>query len=176
MTMPTPQKAIAIDLLTESLNGANLAVLTDYRGLTVTDLQNFRTALRPHGAEFHVAKNTFTRIAAERVGIDGLEPFLEGPLGLVISNGDIVATSKAVADFARTSRILTIKGGVLEKRVIKAADVEALATLPSREVLQAKLLGLMISPLARTVGVLSGPSRSLAYLLKARADQLPEAA
>jgi len=174
--MPTPQKAIVIDSLAESLGAANLAVLTDYRGLKVGDLQTFRAALRPFDAEFVVAKNTFTRIAAERLGIEGLESMLDGPLGLVIANGDIVGTSKAIADFVRTSRVLTIKGGVLDKRVIQAGDVEALATLPSREVLQARLLGLMVSPMARTVGVLSGPSRSLAYLLKARADQLAEAA
>src|SRR6185295_18293671 len=98
----------------------NLAVLTDYRGLKVGDLQTFRANLRHFGAEFVIAKNTFTRIAAERVGIEGLEPMLEGPLGLVIVNGDIVGTSKAISDFARTSRILTIKGGVLDKRVIQA--------------------------------------------------------
>lgn len=170
--MPTPQKATAIDELTDSLQRAQLAVLTDYRGLKVGDLQALRSTLRPLGSEFHIAKNTLTRIAAERVGIDGLAPVLEGPLALVLAYDDVVGTSKAISDFARTSRILTIKAGVLNHQVIPASDVEALATMPSREVLQAKLLGLMVSPMARTVGVLSGPSRSIAYLLQARADQL----
>ena len=174
--MPTAQKAQAIEELTESLQRAQLAVLTDYRGLKVGDLQALRSTLRPMGAEFHVAKNTLTRIAAERVGIEGLAPLLDGPLALVLAYDDPVGASKAITDFARTSRILTVKAAVLNNRVIQAGDVEALATMPSREQLLAKLLGLMVSPMARTVGVLSGPSRSLAYVLQARADQLSEAA
>lgn len=170
--MPTVQKAAAIDELTDSLQRATLAVLTDYRGLKVADLQTLRSTLRPFGAEFHIAKNTLTRIAAERVGIDGLTPVLDGPLALLLAYDDVVGASKAITDFARTSRILTVKAGVLNHKVISAADVESLATMPSREELLGKALGLMVSPLARTVGVLSGPSRSIAYVLKARADQL----
>ena len=174
--MPTAQKAHAIDEIAESLQRAQLAVLTDYRGLKVGDLQALRSTLRPFGAEFHIAKNTLTRLAAERVGIEGLEPMLEGPLALLLAYDDVVGASKAITDFARTSRILTVKAGVLNSRVISAADVEALASMPSREVLLGKLLGMLASPMARTVGVLSAPSRSLAYVLQARADQLSEAA
>jgi large subunit ribosomal protein L10 len=174
--MPTAQKARAIDDIAESLQRAQLAVLTDYRGLKVGDLQALRSTLRPYGAEFHIAKNTLTRIAAERIGIEGLEPMLEGPLALLLAYDDVVGASKAITDFARTSRILTVKAGVLNNRVIPASDVEALASLPSREVLLGRLLGMLASPMARTVGVLSGPSRSLAYLMQARADQLSEAA
>lgn len=170
--MPTPQKATAIDALTESLQRAQLAVLTDYRGLKVSDLQALRATLKPMGAEFHVAKNTLTRIASERAGIEGLAPMLEGPLALLLAYDDIVGASKAITDFARTSRILTVKGGVLNNRLVTASDIEALGSMPSREVLIGKLLGLMISPMARTVGVLSGPSRSLAYVVQARIDQL----
>jgi large subunit ribosomal protein L10 len=83
-----------------------------------------------------------------------------------------VQTAKTVSDFVRSSRVLVIKGGVMDNRPISAADVEAIATLPSREELQAKLLGMLISPLTRTLGVLTGPSRSMAYLLNARAEQL----
>jgi len=174
--MPTAQKARAIDDIAESLQRAQLAVLTDYRGLKVGDLQALRSTLRPYGAEFHIAKNTLTRIAAERIGIEGLEPMLEGPLALLLAYDDVVGASKAITDYARTSRILTVKAGVLNNRVIPASDVEALASLPSREVLLGRLLGMLASPMARTVGVLSGPSRSLAYLMQARADQLSEAA
>jgi large subunit ribosomal protein L10 len=170
--MPTSAKAHTIDELTEQLANAKLIVLTDYRGLRVADLQDLRTNLRKSGGEIRVAKNTLTRIAAENAGISGLEPFLEGPLAIGLSNDDIVAFSKSLSDFARTSRILTIRGGVLDKNFITAEQVEAISTLPSKEVLQAKLLGLLQSPMARTVGVLSGPSRSIAYVLQARADQL----
>lgn len=170
--MPTAEKTTTIDELADSLQRAKLAVLTDYRGLKVGDLQTLRRTLRTSGSEFHIAKNTLTRIAAERIGIEGLRPMLEGPLALVFAYDDPVGASKAITDFARTSRILTIKGAVLDNRVISAGDVEELASLPSKEVLQARVLGMLVSPMARTLGVLGGPSRSMAYLLQARADQL----
>ncbi len=170
--MPTSAKARTIDELTEQLTNAKLVVLTDYRGLRVADLQDLRTNLRKSGGEIRVAKNTLTRIAAENAGITGLDTYLDGPLALGIANDDIVAFAKTLSDFARTSRILTIRAGVLDKSVIDANQVEAISTLPSKEQLQAKLLGLLQSPMARTLSVLSGPSRSVAYLLQARADQL----
>ncbi len=170
--MPTSAKAQTIDDLTEQLVNAKLIVLTDYRGLRVSDLQELRTNLRKSGGEIRVAKNTLTRIAAENAGITGLESYLEGPLALGIAHDDIVAFSKTLTDFARTSRILTVRGGVLDKNVIDAGQVEAIATLPSKEQLQGKLLGLLQSPMSRTLSVLSGPSRSVAYLLQARADHL----
>ncbi|MGC4086005.1 MAG: 50S ribosomal protein L10 [Vicinamibacterales bacterium] len=170
--MPTSAKAQTIDELTEQLANAKLIVLTDYRGLRVADLQDLRTNLRKSGGEIRVAKNTLTRIAAENAGIAGLEPYLEGPLALGIANDDIVSFTKSLSDFARTSRILTIRGGVLDNNFITAEQVEAISTLPSKEVLQGKLLGLLQSPLARTLQVLNGPARSVAYVLQARADQL----
>jgi large subunit ribosomal protein L10 len=169
--MPTVQKARTIDELSGQLSRAQLIIVTDYRGLKVADLQTLRGNLRPSGAEFHIAKNTLTRIAANNAGVVGLDPFLEGPSALVFAFEDPVQTAKAVNDFVRTSRILAVKGGVMGDRAVSAADVEAIATLPSREELQARLLGLMVSPLTRTLGVLSGPSRSMVYLLSARAEQ-----
>lgn len=169
--MPTRQKAKTIDELSDQLSRALLVVVTDYRGLKVGDLQTLRGNLRPSGGEFHVAKNTLTKIAASNVGVNGLDPYLEGPTGLVLAFEDPVQTAKAVSEFVRTSRILGVKGGVMGDRVVSAADVEAIATLPSREELQAKLLGMLVSPMARTLGVLTGPSRSMVYLLNARAEQ-----
>ena len=170
--MPTTAKAKTIDELSEQLANAKLIVLTDYRGLRVADLQDLRANLRKNGGEIRVAKNTLTRIAAENAGIAGLESYLEGPLAIGIANDDIVAFTKSLSDFAKSSRILTIRGGVLDKNVISADQVEAISTLPSKEVLQGKFLGLLQSPMARTLAVLSGPSRSVAYVLQARADQL----
>jgi large subunit ribosomal protein L10 len=173
--MPTRQKAKKIDEIGVQLSRAKLVIVTDYRGLKVTDLQVLRGNLRPSGGEFHVAKNTLTKIAAGNVGVAGLDDFLEGPTGLVFAYEDAVQTAKAVSDFARTSRIMSVKGGVMDNRTVSAADVEAIATLPSREELQARLLGMLVSPMTRTLGVLSGPSRSLVYLLNARAEQQGEA-
>lgn len=168
--MPTRQKANTIDVISEQLSRALLVIVTDYRGLKVADLQSFRGNLRPSGAEFHVAKNTLTKIAANNAGVNGLDSMLEGPSGLVFAFEDPVQTAKAVSDFVRTSRILSVKGGVMGDRAVSAADVDAIATLPSREELQAKLLGMMISPMSRTLSVLAGPSRSMVYLLNARAE------
>lgn len=174
--MPTPEKAVVIDELVEQLSRAKLAILTDYRGLSVTGLQGLRSTLRPLNAEFRIAKNTLTRIAAEKAGIDGLLPMLDGPLALVLAYEDIVAPSKAIADFARTSRILTIKGGVLNKAIVSAKGIEDLATLPSREELLGKLLGTINSPIQGLVNVLSGPSRSFVQVLNAYAQKQAEAA
>jgi large subunit ribosomal protein L10 len=169
--MPTPQKARTIDALAEQLQRAQLVIVTDYRGLKVADLQSFRGNLRSSGGEVHVAKNTLTRIAAGNVGLEGLDPLLEGPSALVFAFEDPVQTAKTVTDFVRTSRILAIKGGVMGPRAVSAAEVETIATLPPREVLQARLLGMFVSPMARTLGVLTGPARSFAYLLTAKAEQ-----
>ncbi len=170
--MPTLQKATEIDELTDRLSRAQLTIITDYRGLTVTALQDFRARVRPMDAEFRVAKNTLTRIAAERVGIEGLESQLEGPTAILFAFGDVVAPAKAVSDFARTSRILQVRAGVMNNRVLDAADVEAISSLPPREELLGKLVGLLASPMTRTVGVLSGPARSVVYLANARVEQL----
>ena len=170
--MPTAQKAAQIDDLVDRLSRSQLTIIADYRGLSVDALQGFRARIRPLDAEFKIAKNTLTRIAAEQVGIEGLAPQLEGPTAILFAYGDVVAPAKAVSDFARTSRILQVRAGVMNNTVINAADVEAISSLPPREELLGKLVGLLASPMARTVGVLSGPARSFVYLANARVEQL----
>ncbi|MBA2599028.1 MAG: 50S ribosomal protein L10 [Chloroflexota bacterium] len=169
--MPTRRKAQTIEAIAEQLARAQLVIVTDYRGLNVGDLQTLRGNLRPSGGEFHVAKNTLTRIAANNAGVDGLDQMLDGPSALVFAFEDPVQTAKAVSDFVRSSRVLVVKGGVMGDRTVTATDVEAIATLPTREQLQARLLGMLVSPMARTLGVLSGPSRSLVYALNARTQE-----
>ena len=169
--MPTQEKAEVIDELAAQLSRAKLAILTDYRGLDVAGLQGLRSTLRPLNAEFRIAKNTLTRIAAEKAGIDGLTPMLDGPLALVLAYEDVVAPSKAIADFARTSRILTIKGGVLDRSIVSAKGIEDLATLPSREELLGKLLSAINSPIQGLVNVLNGPSRTFVQVLNAYAEK-----
>jgi large subunit ribosomal protein L10 len=166
--VPTKRKASTIDEITDQLTRATLTIVTDYRGLTVTDLEGLRTSLRSHNAEFRVSKNTLTTIAAERAGIAGMDELLAGPTALVIAYDDPVQPSKVVTDFVRTSRIMTVRGGIMAQRVVSAPDINAMATLPPREELLGKLVGLLASPMARTVGVLNGPIRSLPYVLQAR--------
>lgn len=170
--MAKPQKTAQIEDLADRLQRAELAVIADYRGLSVSQLQELRARLRVQDADFKVAKNTLTRIAASQVGIDGLEPELKGPTAIMFAYGDIVAPAKTLSDFARTSRIMTIRAGVLNNQIVRASDIEAIATLPSRDELVGKLVGLLASPMARTVGVLSGPSRSMAYIVNARIESL----
>ncbi|HEU0164878.1 MAG TPA: 50S ribosomal protein L10, partial [Thermomicrobiales bacterium] len=170
--MPTPKKATEIAELADRFNRAQLAVIADYRGLSVTQLQDFRGRIRNMDSEFRVAKNTLTRIASEQAGIEGLAAQLEGPTAILFAFGDAVAPAKALSDFARASRILTVRAGVMNGQLLSPEDVEAVATLPPREELLGKLVGMLASPMARTVGVLSGPSRSVAYLLNSRLEAL----
>lgn len=170
--MPTPQKAAEIDLLAERFERAEMVILADYRGLSVAQLQEFRSTLRPVDSEFRIAKNTLVRIAAERAGIEGINDHLEGPTAVLFAYGDVAGAAKATADFARSSRILQVKAGVMDGQAINADQVNAIATLPPREELLAKLVGMLASPMARAVGVLGGPARSVAYLANARAEQL----
>ncbi|MCC6936498.1 MAG: 50S ribosomal protein L10, partial [Thermomicrobiales bacterium] len=128
--------------------------------------------LREHNAEVRVAKNTLTRIAARQHDMEALEPELVGPTAIVTAFDDPVQPAKVLSEFARSSRILQIKSAMLEGQLIGADQVEALASLPSREVLVAKVVGGLSSPLYGIVGVLAAPMRSLMYVLQARAEQL----
>lgn len=172
--MPTPKKSAEIDLLQERFESANMVILTDYRGLSVAQMQEFRGKLRDSEGEFRVSKNTLMRIAAERAGVTGLEGYLEGPTAVVFAMGDIAATAKAVSDFAKSSRVLEVKAGSMNNEVMTSADVEVISSLPPREELLGKLVGMLASPMTRAVGVLGGPSRSMAYLVNARAESLGE--
>lgn len=170
--MPTPKKAAEIDLLVDRLERAQLTIVADYRGLTVSQLQGFRSSLRASESEFRVTKNTLLRIAAERVGVEGLDGHLEGPTAVLFAFGDVVAPAKAVADFARSSRVLQVKSGVMNGQVLSPAEIDAISSLPPREELIGKLVGMLASPMARVVGVLNGPARSVGYLANARIEQL----
>lgn len=172
--MATPKKVQEVEEITDLLKGSSLTILTDYRGLNVTQLQTFRSGLRDHDSSFRIVKNTLTGIAADNAGLEDVRQYLEGPTALVTAGDDPVGPAKATQDFARTSRILTIKAGIFEGTVIPASEVERLASLPSREELLAKVVGGLNAPLSGLVNVLSGPIRSLAYVLQARAQQLGE--
>lgn len=169
------EKAVLIDELRERLRGTDLVIVTDYRGLTVPQMQALRRELRAAGGQFRVAKNTLLRLAAEREGQPDLAPLLQGPTGIAFADGDMVTVAKAVTTFARSADALEVRGGLMNGQAIDAAGVAALASLPSREELLAKMLGSMQAPATQLVGVLSGVTRSLAYVLQARADQLQQA-
>lgn len=174
--MPTPQKAQQIDALVDQFERSQLTVLTNYRGLTVSQLQELRGNLRGSNAEFTIAKNTLTRIASNKAGVEIPEEYLEGPTAIMFAYEDVVAPAKALSDFVRSSRVLELKVGTMEGQTLSSSDIETLASLPPREELLGKLVGMLASPMARAVGVLGGPSRSLANVLSARAEQVGETA
>jgi large subunit ribosomal protein L10 len=165
-----------VDTLADQLSRAKVAVLADYRGLSVSDITAFRRRLRDANAEFHVAKNTMTRRAAERLGKSDLVPYLVGPTGLALGYGDEAAVAKAVTEFARTSRILTVKAAMLGDRVLAPDEVGRLADLPGREQLLAQVVVGFQAPIAGLVNVLNGTLRGLVGVLEARRRQLEGAA
>ena len=167
------EKEEAVDSLVERLARAEIAVLTEYRGLTVTDLQDLRGRLRPVGVEYIVAKNTLARFAAERTGRTGIVPDLIGPTAIAFGS-DPVATAKALQDYTRVNRTFLLKAALLGDRRIDPKEVEQLATLPPAEQLRGRVFGMIVSPLQSTVNILSAPLAGLARLLAARREQLEE--
>src|SRR5947208_17076912 len=160
--------------LAERLRTSETLIGADYRGLTMPQIDELRGKLLEHGARFAVVKNTLTRRAAEVAGADALLALLEGPTAIAFleAEGDPVAVAKALADAARTSRVMTIRGGILEGRAIEGAAVEELAKLPPTDVLRAQVLGAITSPLTAIVGLFTAPLQDLYGLLDARIDQL----
>jgi large subunit ribosomal protein L7/L12 len=167
------EKDSAIDGLVERLARAEIAVLTEYRGLSVAELQDLRGRLRPAGVEYVVAKNTLTRFAAERTGRTGIVDDLVGPTAIAFG-ADPVATAKALQDYTRVNRTFLLKAALLGDRRIGTKEVEQLATLPPVDQLRGKVFGMIVSPLQRTVNLLSAPLASLARLIDARRTQLEE--
>jgi large subunit ribosomal protein L10 len=162
--------------LTERLRTSETLIVADYRGLTMPEIEGLRNRLLEHGAQFNVVKNTLGRIAAEAAGADQLLALLEGPTAVAFldSEGDPVAVAKALGDVARTTKILTIRGGVMQGRSITAEDVEELAKLPPVDVLRGQVAGAILSPLYTIVGLFQAPLTNLVGLIDARIDQLRE--
>jgi large subunit ribosomal protein L10 len=160
--------------LTQRLKTAETVLVADYRGLTMPQIDALRTRLLESGARFSVVKNTLTRRAAEAAGSDALLALLEGPsaIAFIETEGDMVAAAKALADAARETRILVIKGGVMQGRTMTAPEVESLATLPPVEVLRGQVLGAIIAPLSSLIGLVSAPLQNLYGLIDARIEQL----
>jgi large subunit ribosomal protein L10 len=172
--MQKHEKEQMVAELTERLRTAETLIVADYRGLTNAEIDGLRTKLIEHGARFAVVKNTLTRRAAEAAGADALLALLEGPsaIAFVESAGDPVAVAKALADTARETKVLAIRGGVLEGAAMSADEVESLAKLPPAEVLRAQLLGAIVSPLTTVVMLVTTPLRDLVGLIDARIEQL----
>jgi large subunit ribosomal protein L10 len=171
------RKANVIDEIRQRLDDSDAAVLTEYRGLTVSEIAALRAALRPAATDYKVFKNTLARRAATDSGLADLVEHLEGPVAIAFvrkDGGDAVTAAKALRDFARGNANLVVKGGILGAAVLTTKDVEALAEVPPRDELLARLAGGFQAPLTKAAGLFQAFTRNFAYGLKAYADQRAE--
>jgi large subunit ribosomal protein L10 len=162
--------------LTERLRTTETLLVADYRGLTMPQIDELRSKLIEHGARFSVVKNTLTRRAAEAAGSDTLLALLEGPTAIAFleSDGDPVAVAKALVDAARETRVLEVRGGLLEGRPIEASEIDALAKLPPLDALRSQVLAAVIGPVTGIVALFTAPLQDLYGLIDARIEQLEE--
>jgi len=169
--MPTSDKELLVSEIKARLNEAGSLLLVDYRGLTVKEMQELRNQLRAAGSELKVYKNSLADIAIRELALPSLDAYLAGPTAIIFTGEDPVAPAKALTTFAKTHKALELKGGLVENQVIDAEGVKAIATLPSREELIAKLLGTMLNPIIGFARVLNGPTEAFARTVQAVADQ-----
>jgi large subunit ribosomal protein L10 len=172
--VPAASKVAEVEAIKGYLNDSVAALLTEYRGLKVKDMGELRASLRGSQTDYRVLKNTLTGIAASEAGFQELVPLLDGPTAVAFVHGDPVQAAKDLAEFARTHPALVVKGGVLDGRVVDAESVRHLATLESREVLLARLAGMLQASLQRTAILLAAPLRQVATMSAALRDQRQE--
>ncbi len=173
--MARPDKAAAVAEIVDSFNDSTGAVLTEYRGLTVKQLQELRRVLGEN-ANYAVVKNTLTKIAAKQAGVEGFDDLLTGPTAIAFINGDLVEVAKGLRDFAKANPALVVKGGFVDGASMDAREIAKLADLESREVLLGKLAGAMLGSLSQAVYLLNAPlaqAARLAGALQAKAEQDP---
>lgn len=171
--MAKPEKAAAVAEIAESFRSATAAVLTEYRGLTVSQITELRRSLGV-GTQYAVVKNTLTKLAAREAGVAALDDLLTGPTAVAFVSGDPVEAAKGLRDFARAHPTLVVKGGVLEGRPLSADEIRRLADLESRDVLLARLAGVLQAPLSTAVALLAAPLSQAARLAEALRRQRDE--
>jgi large subunit ribosomal protein L10 len=165
------QKSAVIDELTAQLQEAQAVYAVDYRGTSVPQAAELRSNLRGADTRFRVVKNTLTERAADKAGADALKAYLDGPTALVFVHGDAAVAAKALADFRRSSGLLTFKGGWMGGDVLSAEQIDAIARLPSRDVLYGRLVGMVASPLTGLASAMGGLIGGLARQLQQIAEQ-----
>jgi large subunit ribosomal protein L10 len=166
-----PAKAKAVDVLAAELDGASAVIVTEYRGLTVAELQSLRRKLKPRGVEYHVVKNSLFGRAAEQGGRGVLRSLLTGPTAVALGHADEVELAKGLIEESRAFKALKIIGGLLGGRAMSADEVQSLAKLPPKPHLQATLVGALQAPLAQTVATLHAPLAQLVRIFDAKAKQ-----
>ncbi len=169
--MNRDQKAAVVDEIAEQIQNADAIFAVDYRGLTVSQAAELRGKLRDVDARFRIVKNSLSERAADKAGAEALKPLLEGPTALALVRGDAALAAKALNDSARAFNLLEFKGGVLGGAALSADDVRSIARLPSRDVLNAQLVGTIAAPISGLVRTLNALIAGVAIQLQAIADQ-----
>jgi len=168
------QKAAVIEEVAAQINEADAIFAVDYRGISVPQAAELRTRLRDADASFRIVKNTLTLRAAEQAGAEGLKELLEGPTAMTFVRGDAATAAKALRDFRRANQLLEFKGGWMNGAALSSDEVDAIAQLPSRDVLYGRLVGMVASPLTGLAGALGGLIGGLARQLQQVAEQKSE--
>jgi large subunit ribosomal protein L10 len=162
--------------LVERLRASDTLIVADYRGLTMPEIDGVRTEVLKHGARFTVVKNTLTKRAAEEAGVPELVELLDGPTAIAfVGEGDMVGVAKALNDTARQTKILSLRGGILQGKPMSAEQVRDLASLPPAEVLRGQVLGAIVAPLSAIAALINAPLQDLVGLIDARIEQLETA-
>jgi len=174
--MPRPDKVAIVQEIMTEMKSAGVYYLVDFRSLSVAEVTDLRGRLRTVDASLTVVKNTLAKRAAVEAGVEGLDALLEGPTAIAFCRGDAVAPAKVLQGFIREKKKLAIKGGYLQNRVLQGAQVEQLATLPSREELIAKVVSGIAAPLYGLATVLTGPIRGFVVALDQIREQKSQAA
>jgi large subunit ribosomal protein L10 len=164
--MAKPDKVTAVAEIADKFRSSSAAVITEYSGLTVSQITNLRRSLGA-GATYRVAKNTLVKRAAADAGVQGLEELFVGPTAIAFVTGEPVDAAKAIRDFAKDNKGLVIKGGYMDGRPLSVDEVTQIADLDSREVLLAKLAGAMKGNLAKAAGLFAAPASQVARLAAA---------
>ena len=171
--MPKEKKEEAVKRIEEFISGSKAAIVTDYRGMSVTEMSQLRHQLRNTEVEYHVVKNTLTSLAAEKAGKEELKEFLKGPTAIAFGYGEVTDLSRIIVEYIRSSKApLNIKGGLLDKRVLSSAEVTTLASLPPKEILISQVMQQMQAPISSLLAVLSASLRGFVGVLQARKQQL----
>jgi large subunit ribosomal protein L10 len=174
--MPNQKKIDTVAEIAADLKATDVYYFVDYRGLTFAEATELRARLRAVDASFKVVKNTLANIAANSAGVEGLSELFQGPTAIAYVHGDPVKAAKTIQDFIREKKKAVVRGGRLQRSLLSAADVEALAALPSREQLIAQVIGAIASPLSGFANVLAAPIRGLVVVLGHVREQKANAA
>ncbi len=175
MENPRPEKVAVVDEVRSRLGDATGAILTEYRGLTVTEMAELRLALEKAGGDYKVYKNTLVKLATTGGRHEALHALLEGPTGIAFVTGEISAVAKALRDYSRANPHLIVKGGMFGDDMLSSSDLTALADLPPRDVLLARFAGALAAPLQQMAGLLQALPRNFAYGLSALIGERPPA-